>query len=80
MKITRSDETLAGITIVAENGLFCLTLYRVGNCFSDSVSEIIIDLPVYDIENITDDAVTEMFNAARKQYDDMKLILCSDDI
>jgi hypothetical protein len=78
MKITRSSETLAGMTIVVEEDAFCLTLYRVGNCFSDSISEIITDLQPYDIESVTDEVVTEMFGVARRQYDEMKQLLLDD--
>jgi hypothetical protein len=80
MKITRSSETLAGLTIVAEQDAYTLTLYRVGNCFSDSISEIIIDLPIYNIDDVSDGAVEEMFTVARQQYEEMKRILGSDDM
>jgi hypothetical protein len=80
MKITRSTETLAGTTVIAEQDAYCLTLYRVGNCLSDSISEIIIDLPEYDIDKITDEEVTKMYDIAKKQYDDMRAILNSDGI
>ena len=80
MKITRSAETLAGVTVVAEQDAYTLTLYRVGNCFSDSISEIIIDLPPYNIEDVSDIAVEEMFTIAHQQYEEMKRILGTDDM
>lgn len=80
MKITRSSETLAGSTIIAEHDQYCLTMYKVGNCFSDSISEIIIELPEYDIDNVTDAYIEEMYSIARKQYEDMKNLLNSDEI
>jgi len=80
MKITRSTETLAGNSIIVEHDEYCLALYRVGNCFSDSISEIIVELSDYDIDVISDHEVTEMFNIAKRQYDNMKSILNSDEI
>jgi len=80
MKITRSSETLAGTTVLVEDDTYCLTLYKVGNCFSDSISEIIIELPEYDIDNVSDIDAEKMFNLAKRQYEDMKSILDSDEL
>jgi len=80
MKITRSAETLAGNSIIVEHEDYCLILYGVGNCFSDSISEIIVELSDYNIDTISDEEVVEMFNIAKRQYDNMKSILNSDEI
>jgi len=79
MEIIKSD-TMAGKTIVASEGSFSLTLYKQGNCFSDNISEIITELPEYDIETIEDHVIHRMFEVAKAQYEDMKKVLECDDL
>ena len=71
---------MAGDTISAFDGTYTLILYKVGNCFTDNVSEIVTELPEYDIHTITDDQISELFKTAYNQYSAMKTLMESDEL
>jgi hypothetical protein len=79
MEIIRSN-TLAGMTINASSGLYSLTLYRIGNSFSDSIGEIIIDLPDYKIDTMSDAEIEVLYEFALHQYGVMQKLMDSEEI